>query len=218
MIKMENFDTMEYNTSRPKMLIPEYGRNVQKMIDFAIGLQTKDERNKAARAIIEVMGQLNPHLRDVDDYKHKLWTHLYIMSDFKIDVDSPYPVPNQEEIDMKPETLRYPKNKIRYGHYGHNVQKMIDNIVNIESDEERDIVTNRLANLMKKLYVSYNNEAVENEVILEQLVELSDGKLQMANPDDLTATQQILRSIGGPTASGAFKKKKPMKSKFKKKR
>lgn len=209
---------MDYNTSRPRMLIPEYGRNVQKMIDFAVSLPTREERNKAARAIIEVMGQLNPHLRDFDDYKHKLWTHLYIMSDFKIDVDSPYPVPNREEIDMKPEKLRYPKNNIRYGHYGHNVQKMINNIVNIESDEEREIVTNRLANLMKKLYVSYNNEAVENEVILEQLVELSNGKLRMANPDELAATQQILRSIGGSNTSSAFKKKKSMKSKFKKKR
>jgi hypothetical protein len=215
---MENYNAMDYNTSRPRMLIPEYGRNVQKMIDFAVSLPTREERNKAARAIIEVMGQLNPHLRDFDDYKHKLWTHLYIMSDFKIDVDSPYPVPNREEIDMKPEKLRYPKNNIRYGHYGHNVQKMINNIVNIESDEEREIVTNRLANLMKKLYVSYNNEAVENEVILEQLVELSNGKLRMANPDELAATQQILRSIGGSNTSSAFKKKKSMKSKFKKKR
>lgn len=214
---MENSNSMEYNTARPKMLIPEYGRNVQRMIDFAIELPTKEERNKAARAIIEVMGQLNPHLRDVDDYRHKLWTHLYIMSDFKIDVDSPYPVPKREEIDMKPDGLPYPKNKIRYGHYGHNVQKMIDNIVNIEGDDERDIVTNRLANLMKKLYVSYNNEAVENEVILEQLVELSNGKLQMANPEDLTATHQILRSIGG-APSNQFKRKKPIKSKFKKKR
>lgn len=208
---------MDYNTSRPKMLIPEYGRNVQNMIDYAIALPTKDDRNKAVHAIIEVMGQLNPHLRDVEDYRHKLWTHLFIMSDFKIDVDSPYPVPKQEEIDKKPDILAYPKNKIRYGHYGNNVQRMIENIVNIENDEERNIVTNRLANLMKKLYVSYNNEAVENEVILEQLVELSNGKLVLANPDDLTATQQILRSIGGPT-SNQFKKKKPIKSKFKKKR
>jgi hypothetical protein len=217
MKKMEKYSSMEYNTSRPKMLIPEYGRNVQKMIDFAIELSTKEERNKAARAIIEVMGQLNPHLRDVEDYRHKLWTHFFIMSDFKIDVDSPYPRPKQEEIDMKPDFLKYPKNKIRYGHYGHNVQKMISNIVNIENDEEREIVTNRLANLMKKLYVSYNNEAVENEVILEQLVELSEGKLQMANPNELTATHQILRSIGG-APSNQIKKKKPLKSKFKKKR
>ena len=214
---MENYSSMEYNTTRPKMLIPEYGRNVQKMIDFAIKIPSKDERNKAARAIIEVMGQLNPHLRDVEDYRHKLWTHLMIMSDFRIDVDSPYPMPKREEIDMKPDLLKYPKNKIRYGHYGHNVQKMIDNIVNIENDEERDIVTSRLANLMKKLYVSYNNEAVENEVILEQLVELSDGKLQMANPNDLTATHQILRSIGG-SPSNQIKRKKPIKSKYKKKR
>ena len=208
---------MEYNTSRPKMLIPEYGRNVQNMIDYAISIPNKEDRNKAALAIIEVMGQLNPHLRDVDDYRHKLWTHLFIMSDFKIDVDSPYPKPKQEEMEIKPDRLRYPKNKIRYGHYGHNVQKVIDNIVNIENDQEREIVTNRLANLMKKLYVSYNNEAVENEVILEQLVELSGGKLQLDNPEELTATHQILRSIGGSTTN-QYKKKKSSRSKYKKKR
>lgn len=208
---------MEYNTARPKMLIPEYGRNVQKMIDFAVELPEKEQRNKAAKAIIEVMGQLNPHLRDTDDYRHKLWTHLFIMSDFKIDVDSPYPIPTVDDINLKPDILKYPKNRIRYGHYGHNVQKMINNIVNIENDEEREIVTNRLANLMKKLYISYNNEAVENEVILNQLVELSEGKLQLANPDELIATHQILRSIGGST-SNVLRKKKPIKGKFKKKR
>lgn len=208
---------MEYNTARPKMLIPEYGRNVQKMIDFVIQLPSRDERNKAARAIIEVMGQLNPHLRDTDDYRHKLWTHLFIMSDFKIDVDSPYPIPTPEDIHLKPDLLKYPKNRIRYGHYGHNVQKMISNVASIENEEEREIVTNRLANLMKKLYVSYNNEAVENEVILEQLVELSDGKLKLSNANELTATQQILKSIG-VQSSNLNRNKKIGKGKFKKKR
>jgi len=208
---------MEYNTVRPRMLIPEYGRNVQKMIDFAVNLAEREERNKAAIAIIEVMGQLNPHLRDTDDYRHKLWTHLFIMSDFLIDVDSPYPIPTRNDINLKPDILKYPKNKIRYGHYGHNVQKMIDNIANLENDEEREIVTNRLANLMKKLYISYNNETVENEVILEQLVELSKGKLQLSNPEELTATHQILKSIGAQTSNPQWKKK-PNKTKFKKKR
>jgi hypothetical protein len=206
---------MEYNTVRPKMLIPEYGRNVQKMIDFAQNIEDKEERNRAVKAIIEVMGQLNPHLRDVDDFRHKLWTHLFIMSDFKLDVDSPYPIPSRESLAEKPDRLNYPKNRIRYGHYGHNVQEMIGKVVEIEDEEQKNEVTKRLANLMKKLYLTYNNEAVENKVIMDQLAELSKGKLTIEDPEDLTSTNQILRAIGmNPNA----RKKKPVKGKFKKKR
>lgn len=206
---------MEYNTVRPKMLIPEYGRNVQKMIDFAQNLEDREERNRAAKAIIEVMGQLNPHLRDVDDFRHKLWTHLFIMSDFKLDVDSPYPIPSRESLEEKPDRLTYPKNKIRYGHYGHNIQEMIKKAIEIEDENTRGEVTKRLANLMKKLYVSYNNEAVENRVIMDQLGELSKGKLKIEDPEQLASTNQILRAIGvNPNA----RKKKPVKGKFKKKR
>lgn len=206
---------MEYNTVRPKMLIPEYGRNVQKMIDFAQNLEDREERNRAAKAIIEVMGQLNPHLRDVDDFRHKLWTHLFIMSDFKLDVDSPYPIPSRESLEEKPDRLHYPKNKIRYGHYGHNIQEMIKKAIEIEDVDTREEVTRRLANLMKKLYVSYNNEAVENRVIMDQLGELSKGKLNIEDPEQLASTNQILRAIGvNPNA----RKKKPVKGKYKKKR
>jgi hypothetical protein len=187
---------MEYNTVRPKMLIPEYGRNVQKMINYAVELADKKERNRAASAIIEVMGQLNPHLRDVDDFRHKLWAHLFIMSDFKLDVDSPYPVPSRESLEEKPEKLSYPKHTIRFGHYGHNMQEMIKKACDIQDDEERKLVTGRIANLMKKLYIQYNNEAVENEVVVNQLLELSNGKLKVNNPEELLATNQILKSVG----------------------
>lgn len=206
---------MEYNTVRPKMLIPEYGRNVQKMIDFARKIEDRDERNRAAKAIIEVMGQLNPHLRDVDDFKHKLWTHLFIMSDFQLDVDSPYPIPSRETLEERPERLGYPKNSIRYGHYGHNIQEMIKKALVISDPEEKSAVTRRLANIMKKLYLTYNNDTVENKVIMNQLSELSNGKLQVEDPEDLTSTNQILRSIGvNPNA----RKKKTLKGKNKKKR
>ena len=106
---------MEYNTARTKMLLPEYGRNVQNMITHAMEIADREERNRAAQAIIEVMGQLNPHLRDVDDYRHKLWAHLFIMSDFQLDVDSPYEIPKKESLDEKPDLMEYPKSKIRFG-------------------------------------------------------------------------------------------------------
>ena len=112
---------MDYNTSLPHMIIPEYGRNIQKMIDFAVSVEDREERNKVAQAIINVMGQLNPHLRDVTDFKHKLWDHIFIISDFKLDVDSPYPKPTRETFQTKPERVMYPSNDIRYKHYGKTV-------------------------------------------------------------------------------------------------
>ena len=103
---------MEYNTTRDKLVLPEYGRNVQNMICHAMEIADRDERNRAAQAIIEVMGQLNPHLRDVDDYRHKLWTHLFLMSNFQLDVDSPYEIPKKEELATKPERLEYPSSNL----------------------------------------------------------------------------------------------------------
>ncbi len=108
---------MDYNTQLPRMIIPEYGRNIQNMINHCIKIEDKEERNRCARAIIQVMGQLNPHLRDVADFTHKLWDHLFIISDFKLDVDSPYPVPSPEKLDTKPELVTYPHGKIKYKHF-----------------------------------------------------------------------------------------------------
>jgi hypothetical protein len=206
---------MEYNTTRPKMLIPEYGRNVQKMIDFAMSIDDRVERNRAARAIIEVMGQLNPHLRDVDDFRHKLWTHLFIMSDFKLDVDSPYPVPSRESLEEKPDRLKYPKNKIRYGHYGNHLERIITQLAEEKDTERKKEITSRLANILKKWYLSYNNDTVENQVIMDQLAELSKGKLVLDDPEALTSTNLLLRTLG---VNPNQRKKKPIKQKNKKKR
>ncbi|MDX2360339.1 MAG: DUF4290 domain-containing protein [Crocinitomicaceae bacterium] len=188
---------MEYNTARPKMLLPEYGRNVQNMIAHAMDIEGRDERNRAAQAIIEVMGQLNPHLRDVDDYRHKLWTHLFVMSDFELDVDSPYELPEKEELEEKPELMTYPKNKIRYGHYGQYTQKMIDTTKEITDEKEMAYMTSVMGNFMKKQYLVHNNNAVENQSIADQLKQLSDGRLEMENPDDeLTGTNAMLKLLG----------------------
>lgn len=187
---------MEYNTQRAKLLLPEYGRNVQEMIAHAMEIADKTERNKAARAIIEVMGQLNPHLRDVDDFRHKLWTHLFIMSDFHLDVDSPYEIPKPEILHSKPDRMIYPKSRIKYGHYGKYTQAILADSGAIESDEEKQYLKNTMANFMKKQYLAYNNDTVENHVIADQLKDLSKGELILENPDDLMNTNQILKSFG----------------------
>ena len=207
---------MEYNTARGPMLLPEYGRNVQNMIAHAMEIADREERNRAAQAIIEVMGQLNPHLRDVDDYRHKLWTHLFVMSDFKLDVDSPFEIPKKEELAEKPKRVPYPKSRIRFGHYGQYSQKILETAANMESEEEKEYMTGAMGNFMKKQFLLHNNNAVENSVIAEQLKELSKGVLQIANPDeDLTGTNQLLKTLGLNTAPAS---RRPTAKRKKKKR
>lgn len=189
---------MQYNTTRGKLLLPEYGRNVQNMIAHAMQIENREERQRAAQAIIEVMGQLNPHLRDVDDFRHKLWTHLFVMSDFELDVDSPYEIPKKEMLAEKPHTMEYPKSKIRYGHYGQYTQKILESAKEIESEEEKEYMTTKMGNFMKRQFLSHNNSAVENNVIAEQLNELSQGTLKIENPDELITTKQMLKTITPP--------------------
>ena len=187
---------MEYNTARGKMLLPEYGRNVQNMIQHAMEVEDREERNNAAQAIIEVMGQLNPHLRDVDDYRHKLWTHLFVMSDFKLDVDSPFEIPEEESLQERPEPVPYPKSKIRFGHFGQYTQKILEESKEMTDEGEREYMTNSMGNFMKKQYLIHNNNAVENNVIADQLSELSKGDLKIENPDDLVSTNLLLKTLG----------------------
>ena len=210
---------MEYNTTRGRLILPEYGRNVQNMIAHAMEIADRDERNRAAQAIIEVMGQLNPHLRDVDDFRHKLWTHLFVMSDFQLDVDSPYEIPKPEVLNEKPQIMDYPKGNIRYGHYGKYTQKILESAKEITDEKEKEYLKSSMANFMKKQFLAHNNDAVENHVIAQQLKELSKGELILENPDELTNTNTILRAMGigqnqNKRNKGGFKQNK--KKKFKK--
>ena len=218
---------MEYNTSRVKLLLPEYGGNVQNMISHAMEIPEREERNRAAQAIIEVMGQLNPHLRDVDDYRHKLWAHLFIMSDFQLEVDSPYEIPEKESLAEKPERMDYPKSKIRFGHYGQYSQKILEEAIEgVKDEKERAYLTKAMGNFMKKQFLRHNNTAVENTVIAEQLSELSKGTLKLENPDEnLTSTNQLLKTLGlqqnvnsnnRKQSSNSNRKKQQYKKKYKK--
>jgi len=187
---------MEYNTTREKLILPEYGRNVQNMISHAMEIKDREERNRATQAIIEVMGQLNPHLRDVDDYRHKLWTHLFLMSDFKLDVDSPYETPKPEVLNERPDQMSYPSGKIKFGHYGKYTEKLLKKATEIDDPEVKDSFKMAMANFMKKQYLVHNNGAVENHVIAENLNELSNGDLTVDNPDDLVSTNIVLKTMG----------------------
>jgi hypothetical protein len=182
---------MEYNTERSQMAIPEYGRNVQRMIEFAVSVKDRDERNRVARAIISVMGQLNPHLRDVTDFKHKLWDHLFIIADFKLDVDSPYPIPNAATFQTKPDKVSYPDNRIKYRHYGRILEKIIQKAVEFEEGDEKNVLTEMIANSMKKSYLMWNRDSVTDDVIFQQLKELSKGQLKLDPATKLVQASEI---------------------------
>ena len=182
---------LEYNTQREKLIISEYGRHIQKMVDYAASLNDRQERQKMAEGIIDLMGELNPHLRDVDDFKHKLWDHLFIMSDFKLDVNSPYEKPELEKLFEKPEPLAYPNSKIRFNHYGKVVEMMIEEASEMEKGELRDKLTLAIANQMKKSYVNWNRDSVEDKLIFKQLKQLSNGQLSLSENTELTSVAVI---------------------------
>ncbi len=183
---------MEYNTSRSKMNISEYGRNIQKMIEQIMAVEDREKRNQMARATINVMGQLNPHLRDVNDFKHKLWDHLFIMSDFNLDVDSPYPIPSRETLSRKPEPLSYSSNNIRIRHYGRHIEQIIEKACEMEDGPIKDTLVKLIANHLKKSYLTWNRDAVNDEEIAEHLNLLSNGRLKLDEDMKLNNTNDIL--------------------------
>jgi hypothetical protein len=182
---------MEYNTQLDRLIIPEYGRNIQGMIEYCCAIKDKDERNLCARAIIQVMGQLNPHLRDVSDFTHKLWDHLFIISQFKLDVDSPYPKPSPETFREKPKRLTYPKGKIRYKHYGKSIEEIIAKAKALPEGAERKELTRQIANHLKKSYFNWNKDNITDDVIFKNLAELSDGELKMDESISLSSHQEL---------------------------
>lgn len=176
---------MEYNTNRTKLLMPEYGRNIQMMVEYCKSLPSKEERNEVAKTIIEFMGQRNPHLRDEENYKHKLWDHLYILADYDLDVDAPYPFPTKEELAQKPNRMDYPSFENEYKFYGKSILQLIDRAIELEEGEEKEALIQVIANNMKKSYNVYNKEHVQDEVIFRHLKELSQDKLDLTGIETL---------------------------------
>lgn len=176
---------MEYNTNRTKLLMPEYGRNIQQMVEYCKSLPSKEERNEVAKTIVEFMGQRNLHLRDEENYKHKLWDHLYILADYDLDVDAPYPFPTKEELAQKPNRMDYPSFENEYKFYGKSILQLIDKAIELEEGEEKEALIQVIANNMKKSYNVYNKEHVQDEVIFRHLKELSQDKLDLAGIETL---------------------------------
>ncbi|MCB0793415.1 MAG: DUF4290 domain-containing protein [Flavobacteriales bacterium] len=183
----------DYNTQRKRLVIPEYGRHVHRMVEHCMGVEDRTERTRLAKAIIQVIGRLNPQLRNAENGDRTLWDHLFIMSDFKLDVDAPFPMPTPEELETKPKTIPYPQSKIRYGHYGKLVERMIEKCAAMGPGEERDMFATLIANLMKRHFLAWNRDTVPDGVILKDLEELSKKRIKLGEEAQLTATADLLR-------------------------
>jgi len=172
---------MDYNTGRPKLVFREYGRHIQKLVDKAVEIEDDELRNKVTKTIIDMMGIINPHLKNVEDYKHKLWDHIFMISDFKLKVDSPYPIPSAETLKAEPLDLPYPKGKLKYKHYGKNVETMIAKAVDMEDAEKKHEYALCIANYMKMVYLNWNSEDVTDDHIKSDLKVLSNDKLDLGD-------------------------------------
>lgn len=175
---------LEYNSNRSQLVIPEYGRHIQKMVEHCLKEKDKEKRTKLAYAIVDVMSNMNPNHKDTNDYQQKLWDQLFIISDFKLDVDSPYPNPDKEEIFKKPEPLKYPQNHPKYRFYGNNISLMINEAIKVEDGKLKEALVYTIANHMKKCFLNWNRDTVKDTVIFSHLEELSDGKLSLKTDDE----------------------------------
>ncbi len=187
-----SIENLEYNTQRGTMLIAEYGRNVQKMVEMTIKIEDREKRNLAAQNIVNVMALLNPQVREVADFKNKLWDHLFIISDFRLDVDSPYPIPEKTAIKARPKPLKYPMSEIRYKYYGKVMEGMIRHIASMEDSPEKVQITQNLANFMKMSYLTWNKDTVDDSTIFNHLGEISKGSIKVDDSIKLNHTAEIL--------------------------
>ena len=195
---------MEYNSTREQMIIPEYGRNIQKMIEYTIAIEDRDKRNKAARFIVNVMAQMNSlNQRDNNDFRHKLWDHLFIISNYTLDVDAPFTKPAPDEKVLKPKKCSYPNKAMTFKQYGINIERMIKKAVEIEDGDEKDTLIRIVANHLKKLYLNWNRESVNDEVIIKHLSDLSNGKLALSDDYRLNRTADILARNKKPQNSNS---------------
>jgi len=183
--------SFDYNASRKQLVLPEYGRNIQKMVDYIKTVEDRTERNRLAGAIISIMGNLNPHLRDINDFKHKLWDHLAIIADFELDIDYPYEIPKAEMFQIPPRPVEYGTHDIKYRHYGKSLELMIDAVCDMQDETEKERLVNVVANHMKKSYLTWNRDTINDEVILNDLKKLSKGRINTENIK-LNETREII--------------------------
>ncbi|MCK9255284.1 MAG: DUF4290 domain-containing protein [Bacteroidales bacterium] len=199
---------MDYNTQRPQLKISEYGRTIQQMIDYACTIEDKEERTKAAHTLVSIMGNMNPQFKDAPDFKHKLWDHLAIMSDFKLDVDWPYPLPDIELLNEKPAKIPYSDSRIRYKHYGKIIQGILQQIASIEEAEKKEVLIQQMANQMKRSYMAWKKENISDDIIFRELEILTKGEVQIPEGLKLDDFREVLVQNTQKQASRPSSRKK----------
>ena len=204
---------MKYNTAEKHLAQPEYGRNVQNLVDYCVTIEDREERNRCANAIISIMGNLYPQQRDTNDFKHILWDHLAIMSGFKLDVDYPYEVVKEADLETRPPRIPYVSTRIRSRQYGKIMEQMVGKATEMENSEAKDYLVRSLANQMKRSYVTWNNkDTVSDAKIFKDLAQLSDGLIDLKEGDmkliDGRELQQVAAAAQHQNKSKKFRKKK----------
>ncbi|AWO01248.1 DUF4290 domain-containing protein [Chitinophaga alhagiae] len=212
---------MEYNTARNHLIMREYGRNIQRMIEYILTIKDREHRQQQVMAVIELMGTLQPHLRNVEDFRHKLWDHLFLVSDFKLDVDSPYPIPTRETLRSKPDRLPYPKKYPRYRHFGKNLEMVIDKALKEKDPEMKEGFTQVIGNYMKLAYGNWHKESVHDDAVKSELSIITEGQLQYLPGVGIPASSAGFNLQGGDqqfrsgNTGGSGKRKAYQQNKFK---
>lgn len=209
---------MEYNTERGHLIIPEYGRNIQKMVDFAITVEDREKRTKTAKTIITSMAQMNPSIKDTSDFDQVLWDHLYIISGFRMDVDGSFPAPSPEEWKRKPDKVEYSDKNIKLRHYGKHILNIIEKALEYEEGEEKQALVFAIANQMKRSYLKWNRESVNDQTIGKHLEELSGGKLKLPEDTQLVAISDVIQKTKSKKRKSPYKSNKGGKDNYGKRR
>lgn len=196
---------MEYNTRRNKLLIPEYGRNIQGLVDYALTIGDREKRTAFANVIISAMAQVNPSVKELSNYKHKLWDHLFIMSGYKLEVDAPFPMPKSEQIEAKPERLQYRNSFIRFRPYGKLVEKLIDKIIEMPDGEEKRMLIEYTAQHLKRSYLQWNVSSCDDEMILKHFDQLSHGQLKLQDDFKLLSSRRLLNTFPNSQPKNNFR-------------
>lgn len=184
---------MEYNTSNEKIAIKEYGRNIQKMVNYLLTIEDREKRSKLSHTVVKVMSQVNPQEKDSQEYWHKLWDHLHIIAGFQLDIDAPYPKPSPDIITRKPDRVPYPKNKIKFRPYGINAERLVEKAIQFEEGPQKEAFISDIANLLKRQYVSWNRDSVDDEVIAQHLSELSNNELKLDDDFKFISTRDLVQ-------------------------
>ena len=192
---MKKATEFDYNTQRPHLVIREYGRHLQQMVDYAVTVEDREKRTNIVLSIIDLMGQMNPHLRNVEEFRHKLWDHIYMISGGKLEVDTPYPYPDLEKIQRKPNHIGYPHDKIRFKHYGKNVERLVEKAIEMEDEEKKKDFTECIGNYMKLVHRNWNQENANDEIIKQDIKTLSEGKLELDESSNLDALTRSTKSV-----------------------